>query len=238
MATERQIEANRKNAQRSTGPRSAEGKSRVGSNALKHGLTAKQVVLPHEDPKEFETFASELWDAIAPVGALEGFQAERFVIYAWRTRRGAIIEAALHARAKQEAVVEKLRRRIDDYDMEPLHQAILEEGPPKSPGYNRTQAKLKAAIRQLDEQPLSYVTNLLEPYERQFANLARHEEGLQRSMLRTLHEIQRLQAQRLGRDVPAPAVLDLNVDINSKLASINDSESTPPLGQDEEKPLE
>jgi len=45
--------ANRRNAQRSTGPRSAEGKSRARLNALKHGATAQIHVLPGEDPALF-----------------------------------------------------------------------------------------------------------------------------------------------------------------------------------------
>jgi AcrR family transcriptional regulator len=49
MATQKQIEANLRNAQHSTGPRTQEGKNRVSLNALKHGLTAKTVVLPGED---------------------------------------------------------------------------------------------------------------------------------------------------------------------------------------------
>jgi hypothetical protein len=49
MATQKQIEANRRNAQHSTGPRTQEGKDRIRLNALKHGMTAKTVVLPGED---------------------------------------------------------------------------------------------------------------------------------------------------------------------------------------------
>jgi hypothetical protein len=51
MSSDRQIEANRQNAQRSTGLRNADGKARVASNALKHGLTGKQMVLSNENPE-------------------------------------------------------------------------------------------------------------------------------------------------------------------------------------------
>ena len=54
MATTNQIEANRKNAQKSTGPKSAQGKADVAKNATKHGLTAQNVIIKGENPEEFE----------------------------------------------------------------------------------------------------------------------------------------------------------------------------------------
>ena len=54
MASVAQIRANRLNAQKSTGPRTAEGKAAASQNAAKHGLLAEQVVIKGEDPAEFE----------------------------------------------------------------------------------------------------------------------------------------------------------------------------------------
>ena len=68
MATERQIAANRTNAQRSTGPRSQEGKAAVRFNALTHGLTARATLLPFEDERELEALADRLYDELQPVG--------------------------------------------------------------------------------------------------------------------------------------------------------------------------
>lgn len=48
MATEKQIQANRNNAKKSTGPRTEKGKARVSQNALKHGLLARDAILPGE----------------------------------------------------------------------------------------------------------------------------------------------------------------------------------------------
>ena len=68
QASESQIAANRANAQKSTGPRTAEGKARSSQNAVKHGLTAKEgPVLPGEDPAEFETFVEALFEDIDTV---------------------------------------------------------------------------------------------------------------------------------------------------------------------------
>jgi len=52
-ATEAQIRANRENAKRSTGPRTAEGKAASSRNGLSHGLCAEKLMLSGEDPEEF-----------------------------------------------------------------------------------------------------------------------------------------------------------------------------------------
>ncbi|MBV8906442.1 MAG: hypothetical protein JOZ22_22610, partial [Acidobacteriia bacterium] len=49
MATDGQIEANRRNAQKNTGPRRPEGKAAVRFNNLRHGLRAKTIFLPGEN---------------------------------------------------------------------------------------------------------------------------------------------------------------------------------------------
>ena len=49
MLTENQLDANRANAQHSTGPKTAEGKKRSSLNAIRHGLNSQAVLLPYED---------------------------------------------------------------------------------------------------------------------------------------------------------------------------------------------
>src|SRR5262245_55553097 len=63
---ERQLEANRLNARRSSGPRTQEGKGRARMNALRHGLTAKSIVIGDEDPKEFEDLRAKLQHDLQP----------------------------------------------------------------------------------------------------------------------------------------------------------------------------
>ncbi len=55
MTSAKQAAANRRNAAKSTGPKSAKGKQIARMSALKHGLQAEHVVSPGEDPGEFET---------------------------------------------------------------------------------------------------------------------------------------------------------------------------------------
>jgi len=60
MATSAQIIANQKNAQSSTGPRTADGKSTSSRNAIKHGLSSAFRVLAHEDQEEFDQLLEDL----------------------------------------------------------------------------------------------------------------------------------------------------------------------------------
>ena len=54
MATDKQLQANRRNAKKSTGPRSPEGKARSRLNSRKHGLTAKMLIIVGERPDDFD----------------------------------------------------------------------------------------------------------------------------------------------------------------------------------------
>jgi hypothetical protein len=56
MTSLKEIEANRRNALKSTGPTSEAGKERSRRNAMRHGLTAETVVEPLEDPEEYKAF--------------------------------------------------------------------------------------------------------------------------------------------------------------------------------------
>ncbi len=94
MATEAQIEANRVNAQKSTGPRTPEGKEKASQNALKHGLLTRQMVVPGEDPEEFELHRQELLAEMAPAGPMESLLAERIVRLSWRLLRAERLQTA------------------------------------------------------------------------------------------------------------------------------------------------
>ena len=79
MSTKAQTKANKKNAQKSTGPRTAEGKAVVSKNAVKHGLFAAEAVITGEDPAEYEACRDHFLAELVPVGAVETMLAERFV---------------------------------------------------------------------------------------------------------------------------------------------------------------
>jgi hypothetical protein len=87
MATVKQIEANRRNAQKSTGPATVAGRRISSQNALKHALTARDVTLDDEEAKRFAAFRDDLVADLAPAGALEEELVQAIAIYSWRLRR-------------------------------------------------------------------------------------------------------------------------------------------------------
>src|SRR5215472_4808961 len=96
MATAAQIAANRANAQKSTGPRTPEGKAASSLNALKHGMDAASIVIPGEDPAEYERIAAGYREHFNPESALEEFHVDNLIRCDWQKRRLQRTEAKLY----------------------------------------------------------------------------------------------------------------------------------------------
>ena len=93
MSSERRIAANRRNARKSTGPKTPEGKRAVRSNALKDGLYARQVLLPGEDEDDFKALRRDFFDQHQPLGRAESALVDRLVVCTWRLHRTVTLEA-------------------------------------------------------------------------------------------------------------------------------------------------
>jgi len=87
MATEAQILANRRNAQKSTGPRTRQGKAAISQNAVRHGLSARQDIISSESQTEFELHRDRMLAELVPIGPMESMLAERVVSLSWRLKR-------------------------------------------------------------------------------------------------------------------------------------------------------
>jgi hypothetical protein len=92
MATLKQFEANRRNAQKSTGPKTPEGKTAVSMNALRHGLRARTVVLPGENPEEFTQLCNDLEVEWSPQSRTEQFYLEQMAVSQWKLTRMEVVE--------------------------------------------------------------------------------------------------------------------------------------------------
>jgi hypothetical protein len=95
MTSARQIAANRRNAQLSTGPKSRNGKERSRRNALHHGLTAETVIGVLEDPRHYKAFEAAVVEDYTPRSAVEREQTFRLASLLWRLRRADAIETGL-----------------------------------------------------------------------------------------------------------------------------------------------
>ena len=80
---------------KSTGPRTPEGKARSSTNALRHGLTGRVIVLPSEDMDAYRAFCAELMADLAPETPLERQYAQTFCDTQWRLNRARSLEDSM-----------------------------------------------------------------------------------------------------------------------------------------------
>ena len=95
MTSFRQIEANRRNAQNSTGPKTEAGKQRSRGNAVRHGLTAETVIGALEDAKDYEAFEAAIIGDYDAQSAVERELVLRLASLLWRLRRASAMESGL-----------------------------------------------------------------------------------------------------------------------------------------------
>src|SRR5215831_17123547 len=95
MMSLQRVEANRRNALRSTGPRTEEGKQRSRLNSVRHGLTAETVVGGLEDAEDYKAFEAAIISDYDPETAVARELVLRLASLLWRLRRANAIETDL-----------------------------------------------------------------------------------------------------------------------------------------------
>ena len=95
MATENQIFANRLNAKKSTGPKTAKGKLRSRENAIRHGLTAETIIGVLENAHDYEAFEAAIVLEYQPQTTVAHELVARLASLLWRLRRATAIESGL-----------------------------------------------------------------------------------------------------------------------------------------------
>jgi hypothetical protein len=94
MTTKEQIAANRRNAKKSTGPTSPAGKAASSMNNLRHGLSARTVILPGESPDEFNEILAGLQQEYQPQSSSEHYLVREAAVAQWKLGRAAAYEAS------------------------------------------------------------------------------------------------------------------------------------------------
>src|SRR5216684_1874334 len=124
MISERQQEANRRNAAKSHGPTTPEGRAAVRHNALKHGFTAAEIILPTVEEKiDFEQFRAAFEAEHQPVGPTEEVLVKDIVIARWRLNRIRKMEPGFFA-LRQEVLKGRAKDDFSCLDAQ-AHLAII-----------------------------------------------------------------------------------------------------------------
>jgi hypothetical protein len=202
----KQLAANRRNAARSTGPKSQQGKEAVKRNALKHGLLAKEALLPGEDADSFQELSERLHAEWQPEGAIETVLVERIVGGHWRLQRLQRVEAGIF-----ENEICAAAREREDQGMPPDERMMRDLVNPRAAPSAEESAQAVENAGTAD-----WGTAFLRDAEKgnAFSKLSRYEATIERSVLSSLHELQRLQSARVEGVRTVPVAADLNVSIS------------------------
>jgi hypothetical protein len=117
MTSYRQIEANRRNALKSTGPKSEEGKQVSRCNALRHGLTAETVIGSLEDAEDYKAFEAAITADYDAQSAVERELVLQLASILWRLRRATTMETGLFEIQADHAPRENRQLLLDSRDV-------------------------------------------------------------------------------------------------------------------------
>ncbi len=220
MTSQKQIEANRCNAQESSGPKTSRGKSLSKMNALKHGLLAEQVVIPGEDFEKFDTLRQNLDAEFEPQGALEESLVERITMSLWRLRRCYGIEAGIFVYRRRFRTWKRASDKVSQMEDE-AEPTSLNVGEPKNDKiFTAAKRKQSKAWEELNES-IPVLGEDFGESERWLGALSRYEVAFERSLYRAMHELQRLQAERKAGD-GGGSIIDVSVNENLP-AAVNET---------------
>ena len=171
-ASEEQIKANKKNAKKSTGPKTKEGKKVASQNAVKHGLYAKSIIVnsPHlkENKQEYLDLVKAMFDELAPDGVFQEQLVLKIANCLWRQKRVIMAETA------------HINNQLDDIDEDEIYRRNLRWG-----GYDEDDPE---SMEQLEDDVDRIVENRAGmaaiPYDEQARSILRYEMRLDRQLTR------------------------------------------------------
>jgi len=210
--SEKQLQANRRNALSSTGPRTEEGKGVASKNALKHGLLSSEVVIPGENPAEFASFRQAMLDDLAPLGQLELMLADRIVGSFWKLKRSGKMEKELYISLMDPGYTEKTASRS-----KPFSFVLTGTNPDGSECVLQDFSLSDDGVKDSLKEPESDLSKAVEPGQsaRSLGSMAlqdfrsgnilsrfrRYEGQIERSLYKALTELHRLQWLRNRNDL-------------------------------------
>jgi hypothetical protein len=182
MSSDAKVLANRLNCQKSTGPRTIEGKTAVSQNAVKHGLLAECDVISSENEADFDLYRQQLLDELNPVSPMESMLAERIITLSWRLKR---------AGRFQNQAIDVLNSNLTRSPLAKLTQSLYLSIAGESPG-NANISNGELALGRLAVKDFSDA--------RVLEHLLMYERRIENSLYKTILELQRLNIARKLKD--------------------------------------
>ena len=172
-----EIESNRRNSQKSTGPKTATRKKRVSGNAVRHGFFSKFLLIQHRDGNESQDEYDEFYEDVRkhyqPVDWLEELWLEKIAVWSWRLRRLIRCESGQIDRALAGHRYELKQSKADDL-------AEPESAPSRNP--------------EMD----AMTDHLFLPEKEDLEKLMRYEALISRQLNHAIAELERVQSRRKG----------------------------------------
>ena len=221
MTSEKQSKANRRNALKSSGPKTPEGKNVARLNAVKHGLLSQTVLLPGEDAETLKKLGESLRAELQPVGELEGMFVDLIIGDYWRLCRLKRVETGIFASQLYDKLLKRAQMKAKSYERSALSHLIENRYGGASTKITDEQKHQEALskvqeieAKQEDDDSVTLGRTFIRDANNAnaFSKLSRYEASIERSLYKALHELQRLQAARLTEsNVPPPVALDVDV---------------------------
>lgn len=168
----------------SRGPNTAPGKAASSRNAFKHGLRSDQPIIPGESLKEWNFHLQGIMDSIQPVGYLEEFMAGRFATLLWQSQRVILFEVG--AITKNIELAAQGAQIAQAYAAGTLSKGILPE----------------VSEEQIARQAWGHIL----PSDENIDKIMRYGGSIHRQALQIYHEIEAMQARRMGQNTPLARV--------------------------------
>ena len=213
MTSQKKIEENRRNALKSTGPRTSKGKEASRLSAMKHGLRSQEVLLPGEDADALQELDENLRSELRPVGEVENLLVDRIIAAQWRLWRLGRVETGIFVWEHHEELAERAEREAREY--EEADEGFF--GPEIVITDHEKHEEAMSRARSIRSAQEDETATLGRTFARDadganaFSKLSRYETAIERALHRALHELERRQAARQGGAVPAPHVVDVDV---------------------------
>jgi hypothetical protein len=214
VTSDKQARANRRNALKSTGPKTPEGKDAVRLNALKHGLLSQVILLPGEDQEALRELDENLRAELQPVGELESLLVDRIIASYWRLSRLGRVEAGIFAWELYGELARRANEEANSYKKRPVNPYVTTPTITDQVKYQEAHSEAQEMEAKQGAETATLGRTFIRDADgaNAFSKLSRYETTIERSLYKALHELQRLQAaRRADGNVPPPAAIDVEI---------------------------